>query len=44
MGLLLAREIHEVAFFSLGTETEQQKRSVLEKFIDEVGRERTNMV
>ena len=35
-GILLARVIHEVAFFSLVTVSEQEQRRVLEQFIDEV--------
>ena len=35
-GILLARVIHEAAFFSLVTGSEQEQRRVLEQFIDEV--------
>ena len=35
-GILLARVIHEAAFFSLVTVSEQEQRRVLEQFIDEV--------
>ena len=38
-GILLARIIHEAAFFALVTDSETQQRSVLEQFIDEVGKE-----
>ena len=35
-GILLARVIHEGAFFALVTDSEAQQRIVLEQFIDEV--------
>ena len=36
-GILLARIIHEAAFFALVTDSETQQRNVLQQFINEVG-------